>query len=43
MGLLKIIFVILLCAPIVYFSLRLIAQLIDQIVDKQKGKGRKRK
>jgi amino acid permease len=43
MGLLKILFVILLCAPIAYFCLRLIVQLIDQVVAKPKTKGRKRK
>lgn len=43
MGLLKIIFIILLCAPVAYLSLRLIVQLIDQVVDTSDSKRRNRK
>lgn len=43
MGLLKILFVILLCAPMAYFCLRLIVQLIDQVIAKPKTAGREHK
>jgi len=43
MTILKIIFVLLLCVPIVYLMIYLLIKLIDEVLKQQKNTGRKRK